>query len=525
MVCCKVENYVTSFITIMILKLRRLPAIYVPTTYVSEPKHLLSLTGIPIEASVTDHRFIRYSASGVFSAIRTVNNWCKRLPIHISVYFRASMAIIIFLGALFISSTVHSQKLLTLEEAIATALQNNYEIQLSKNDSAVAALDNSYRNAIFLPRLNGNIGSTWNRNNQKQEFANGTKREGDVKTNNLVSSLTLSWTLFDGGKMFVTRDKAEVLVKLGELGIKDQVINTVADVINTYYDIVRQKQQLKAIEEQMSISQTRVDLSQRKLEIGVGAKPDVLQSQVDLNAQKSARLRQLTLIQQLKETLNQSMNVAMGVNYDVNDSIPINNQLTLDEIKNNLDNSNTVLQYLKKNIEIASLTVRERKAERFPVLTFNSAFNLNRTNNDITLNPALPLFNRNRGYNFGLSASIPILNNRNTHRLIRQAELNVQYQQLIFENQKSLLNLGVLNAFQDYELQRQTLELEESNILLARENVNIILESYRLGQATFLQLREAQKSLEDAYNRLIAARYNTKLAETELLRLKGELVK
>jgi outer membrane protein TolC len=169
--------------------------------------------------------------------------------------------------------------------------------------------------------------------------------------------------------------------------------------------------------------------------------------------------------------------------------------------------------------------VRERKAERFPVLTFNSAFNLNRTNNDITLNPALPLFNRNRGYNFGLSASIPILNNRNTHRLIRQAELNVQYQQLIFENQKSLLNLGVLNAFQDYELQKQTLELEESNILLARENVNIILESYRLGQATFLQLREAQKSLEDAYNRLIAARYNTKLAETELLRLKGELVK
>ncbi len=521
----------------MLLQLQRLPAIHVPVTYLPEPKGLSSLTGIsdgvwyssessdPAEAAVTDHPFIRHSASGLFSAMRTVTNWCKRLPIHISVYFRASVAIIFFLGTILISSTVHSQKLLTLEEAIATALQNNYDIRLSKNDSAVAALDNSYRNAVFLPRLNGNLGSTWNRNNQKQEFANGTKREGDVKTNNLVSSLSLSWTLFDGGKMFVTRDKAEVLVKLGELGIKDQVINTVAVVINTYYNIVRQKQQLKAIEEQMSISQTRVDLSQRKLEIGVGAKPDVLQSQVDLNAQKSARFRQLTLIQQLKEILNQSMNVAAGIHYEVNDSIPINYKLTLGEIQHNLDNSNTVLQYLKKNIEIANLTVRERKAERFPILTFNSAFNLNRTNNDITLNPALPLFNRNRGYNFGLSASIPILNNRNTHRLIRQAELNVQYQQLIFDNQKSLLNLGVLNAFQDYELQKQTLELEESNILLARENVNIILESYRLGQATFLQLREAQKSLEDAYNRLIAARYNTKLAETELLRLKGELVK
>ena len=426
---------------------------------------------------------------------------------------------------LLLTNSLQAQKLLTLEEAIATALQYNYDIILSKNDSAVAALDYSYRNAVFLPRINGNVGATWNKNNQKQDFANGTKREGDVKTNNLVGSIVLNWTLFDGGKMFVTRDKAEELIRLGELGIKDQVINTVAIVINTYYDIVRQKQQLKAVEETMSISQTRVDLSQRKLDIGVGAKPDVLQSKVDLNAQKAAQLRQLTLIRQLKETLNQTMNVAPNSAYEVSDSIPINTQLILGDIQNNIENSNTFLQILKKNIDIANYTLRERKAERFPIVSFNSAYNLNRTNNDVALNPALPIFNRNRGYNYGLTATIPILNNKNTQRLIRQAELNVQYQRLIFDNQRSLVNLGVLNAFRDYELQKQALELEEANILLAKENVSIILETYRLGQATYLQLREAQKSLEDAYNRLIAARYNTKLSETELLRLKGDLVK
>jgi outer membrane protein TolC len=438
---------------------------------------------------------------------------------------RFSYFSILCLAFLFPAIASKAQQLLTLEEAIATALQYNYDIIISRNDSAVAALDYSYRNAIFLPRVNGNVGATWNKNNQKQDFANGTKREGDVKTNNIVSSLSLSWTLFDGGKMFVTRDKAEELVRLGELGIKDQVINTVATVINTYYDIVRQKQQLRAVEETMSISQTRVDLSQRKLDIGVGAKPDVLQSKVDLNAQKAAQLRQLTLIQQLKETLNQTMNAAPRSAYDVSDSIPINPNISLGDIQNNIENTNTTLQFLKKNIDIAGLTVRERKAERFPIVSFNSAYNFNRTNNDIALNPNLPIFNRTRGYNYGFTATIPILNNRNTQRLIRQAELNVQYQQLIFNNQKSLLNLGVLNAFQDYQLQQQALELEESNILLAKENVNIILETYRLGQATYLQLREAQKSLEDAYNRLISARYNTKLAETELLRLKGDLVR
>ena len=141
------------------------------------------------------------------------------------------------------------------------------------------------------------------------------------------------------------------------------------------------------------------------------------------------------------------------------------------------------------------------------------------------MNPALPVFNQNKGPNFGFTATIPILNNFNQNRLIKQALLDIQYQELIYQNQRSELDLSVLNAFSEYEQQKKALVLEEENIVLAKENVSIALEVYRLGASTIIQLREAQKSLEDAYNRLISARYNTKLAETELLRLKGDLVK
>jgi outer membrane protein len=421
--------------------------------------------------------------------------------------------------------SLQAERLLTIEDAIALALRNNYDIQLSRNDSAIAALDYSYRNWLFAPRLNASVGNVWNNNHQNQEFVNGTKREGDVKTDNLSGSVTLNWLLFDGGKMFVTRNQAKELIRLGELGIKDQVVNTVAQVINSYYVIVRQKQLLKAIEEQMSISQTRVDLTQRRLEIGVGAKPDVLQSKVDLNAQIASRYRQLTLIQELKERLNQTMNSAVGTNYEVSDSIPFNNNLTLNQIQNDFEQTNPTLQLQKKNIDLAELNIKSRKAEQFPLISFNSAYNYNRTNNDVTLNTALPLYNRNQGYNYGLSASIPILNYRTTNRLIKQAKLDLSYQQLIYESQRSTLNLNVINFFREYELQKKMLELEETNILLAKENVNIQLELFRLGSSTIIQLRDAQFSLADAYDRLIAARYNTKLAETELMRLKGDLIK
>ncbi len=427
---------------------------------------------------------------------------------------------------LFTISTASAQKILTIEEAIATALQNNYAIQLSKNDSAVAALDYSFRNAAFLPRINGSFGGTYNNNNQRQKFVDGTERKlNDIKSNNYNAGVQLNWVVFDGLKMFATRDRLEEFVNLGELGIKQQIVNTIASVITNYYAIVRQKQQLKALTDQIQLSAERVKLAQYKLDIGVGAKPDVLQSKVDLNAQKAAYLSQETLMAQLREQLNQVINIEPESKYLVSDTILINLNVVLGDIQENLEKNNPGLLMAQKNIDIARLILKERKAERFPTVSLNSGYSFNRTNNKATVNPFQPLFSRNFGRNLGFSIAVPILNNLTTKRLIKQSALDIQYQQLFFENQKSLLSLSVINAYKDYELQKRALALEEENILLAKENVAIVFEVYKLNSTTLIQLKEAQKSLEDAQTRLINARYNTKLAETELLRLKGEIIK
>jgi len=142
---------------------------------------------------------------------------------------------------LLITISSSAQKILSLEEAIANTLQKNYDIILSGNDSAIAAIDYSYRGAAFIPRLNANVGTNWNNNNQKQTLSDGTKRDKKgLKSNNITGQLALNWTLFDGLKMFITRDRLEQLVEFGELEIGNQVVTTVANVINNYYNIVRQ---------------------------------------------------------------------------------------------------------------------------------------------------------------------------------------------------------------------------------------------------------------------------------------------
>ena len=424
------------------------------------------------------------------------------------------------------NQSLFAQDTLTVQQAITATIENNYDIQLLRIDSASYALNKSYARAAFLPRLNATTGLVFNNNNQKQKLADGTKRQSSgVKSNNLSGALQLNWTVFDGFKMFATRDKIYEYVRLGELNIKNQMVNSVAKVINNYYDIVRQKQQLKAIEEQMSINEERVKLAEKKFSVGVGAKPDVLQGKVDLNAQKAARLKQQTLIDQLKEQLNQLMNVELNTRYEVVDSITFKDDVILGDILGTVESTNTQLQIIKKNIDIGKLTLKEKKADRYPVVSFNSAYNYSKTNNSTAINSFTALYNRSNGFNYGVGVNIPIFNGFTVKRQIQQAQIDIDYLNLNYKNQKYQIDLGITNAFKDYELQKKTLALEEENILLAKENVFIALERLRLGISTYLELRETQKSLELAYDRLIAARYNTKLAETELLRLKGDLLK
>lgn len=419
-----------------------------------------------------------------------------------------------------------AQQVLTLEQAIDLGLKNNYDIRMARNDAEVAANDNAYANFAFAPRINGTAAKTWTRTATKQEFGNGSKRDtSGIKNQQWQAAVNLNWTLFDGLKMFATRQRIQAIEILGELSVRNQVENTVANIINSYYNIAQQKQQLRALAEQMSISDERVKLSDAKFQTGLAPKTDWLQAKVDYNAQRANWLRQQTVIEQSKASLNQLLAIAdESVNYDVHDTIPLNLQMSYGQILENIQQTNPQLQIFRQNLEISRITLKERKGDFFPVLSFNSAYNFNQSRASAAINQFSPIFNQNRGLNYGFSATVPIFNGLNSHRAYKAAKLDIEYQQIALDNQASLVNLQLRNAFRDYEYYKMALELEQESVDLARENTMVALERFRQGVSTTLEVKEAQQSLELAAYRLIQARYNTKVAETELMRLKGAIL-
>lgn len=421
---------------------------------------------------------------------------------------------------------LRAQEEVTVEQVIALALEKNYDVRIARQLSESASTDDKYAPAAFLPQVNATGSTVWNRSDQELRFQDASRNNsGEAESNNTTASLQLVWTLFDGTSMFATRKRVAQLSEQGELQVKNQMVNTIAEVITNYYDIVRQKQQLRAIVEQMAVGEERVKLAEKKLQVGSGIKPELLQAKVDLNAQRAQVIQQETAITQLKERLNALVGLQLPSTYDVADTIVIDLNLNDPARFQNLEATNYQLLAARRNVDIAMFGVRERRGEYFPFLNFNAAYNYSKNDNTKLINPFGPVFNQTQGLNYGFSVTVPILNGFNARRLTQQAKIELMRQSLLYEQQRNDINVGLRNAFVNYENARKILIIEEETIGAARENVYIALETFKRGVSTFIELRTAQQSLADAYNRLISARYNAKIAETELLRLNGSLLK
>lgn len=432
---------------------------------------------------------------------------------------------IVLLSLVFAVHISYCQEEISVERVIALALEKNYDVQLAKNVSEAASTDNRYAFGAFIPRVEATGTTVWNSNNQELRFQDETRNNsGRAESNNISASAQLTWTLFDGTRMFATRERIAAIAGQGELFVKDQMVTTIAAVASNYYDIVRQKQQLKAIEEQMSVSQERVKLAERKLQVGTGAKPELLQAKVDFNAQRTQALQQQALIVQLKDQLNGLVGSQLPASYEVSDTIILNQDLQQEQLSSNIENTNFALQASRREIGISNLSIRERRAELLPFLNFNAAYNYSKTDNTRLINPFAALFSKTDGYNYGFSVSMPILTGFNQRRLVQQAKINASRQQLLYDQQKITVNVGLQNAYANYTSAKNILLVEEENIGLAKENVSIALETFKRGATTYVELRTAQQSLADAYTRLINARYLAKVAEIELLRLNGSLL-
>lgn len=413
-----------------------------------------------------------------------------------------------------------AQERLTLEQAVQIALENNYDIKVTRNDIEIAKTNVSRANAGMLPIVTGNFSTNNTTSNTKQTLSSGVIQERNgARNSNLVYGPVLNWQVFDGFGMFARYDQLKELQQLGESNFRLTVQTTLADVVNNYYDLVQQQQQIKALDGAVDISRLRLRNSENRYTIGRAAKLEVLAATVDLNTDTTNLLRQLNLYRGTKIRLNELLARDISTDFTVSDTIIIQNKLVLADLQTVANQQNPALQLALINKRIAELNLKQVKAFRYPTVSVNTGYNFNKSTSELG-------FARNsvgRGLNYGMTASINIFNGMLQNRIEKNASIEIDNAQLQYEKINQNISAQLSSFYQTFQTNLELMRLEQQNLEVARQNLDITMEKFRLGSVAPLEFREAQRNYIDASARFTNSQYQAKLAEISLQQLSGAL--
>ena len=427
--------------------------------------------------------------------------------------------IVLLLGLLF-SQEINAQNNLSLKEAVTIAIQNSYNIKLVENNLSIAQNNNNYGVAGGLPTVtaNGNNNNTLTTINQTFPDASRNTTRSGVDGSTLNGGLTATMILFNGYRIAATKDRLESIQKQTEAALQVQMLNTSSTVMQQYYNVIRQLAFLKTIEKSIEASEQRVAIVKTRQEIGVANQADLLQSSLDLNALLQAKQNQLLVLDQVKADLFNSMVVPANSNYVFTDSIQVDQKMILSDVESKMK-AHPLLQSAQQLINVNQFLEKETKALMYPTLRANSGFNYN--SNKSTA--GFILLNESYGPFLGFNLSIPIYAGTANKRAYKNAQISTVNSKIQYDNTAQNLSTELFKTYQNYQNSLKQTPVEIENYKMSDALLSLVMERFKLGEATIVDVKQAQQSFETAGFRLTSLQFSAKIAEIELKRMSNQL--
>ncbi|MFT6827832.1 MAG: outer membrane protein [Roseivirga sp.] len=426
---------------------------------------------------------------------------------------------ITFLCLMISCSNIFAQERLTIEDAIQLGLEFNLAIKISKKTAETSANNSELSYGALLPSFGITANKSFSNTDVTQQLASGgdARRIDNAKTNNLNLAPTLNWTIFDGLGMFHTRDRLKTLALVGEDELRLQIENSIAQISNAFYRVVLEKERARVFQDALDLSRKRLELAKTRYEVGKASKLVFLQAQVDYNTDSSNFLSQRELIHNVQIEMNRLIGQGLESSFDITSGFEYDDTLDLDAILASASLNNPDVVRAQRNLEANYLQIKELNALKFPTVNVNFGYTYNDRNSDA----GAVLSNLSTGLSYGVGASWNIFNGFDLKRREQNARIQVELTELQIEDLRQSLESDIRKVYGSYQNGLRLNQLEELNLEVAKENYDIALERFKVGNSTPVELREAQINLVQAEIRKISAQYNIMLSEIELKRLSG----
>lgn len=417
---------------------------------------------------------------------------------------------------------VQAQHEYTLKQCLEEGLMNNYSLRITRNEELVSKNNATLANAGYLPTVDLTAGYTGVLDNTNtEERSSGTvARQRGIFDQTLDAGIDLNWTIFDGFSITSTYKQLQELKRQGETNTRIAIEDFIATLTAEYYNYVQQEIRLKNFRYAVSLSKERLRIVEERYHIGNFSRLDYQQATVDFNADSAQYMKQQELVHTSRINLNELMAVKdVDRPIRVRDSvIDIGDFLRFDNLWNSTLTTNANLLRADQNSVIARLDYKKVLSRNYPYVRLNAGYGYTLNKYDVNATRS----RSNWGFSGGVTVGFNIFDG-NRRREKRNAAIAVRNAQLEREDLEQGLRADLSNLWQAYRNNLRLLSLERQNLVAAKENHEIAKDRYLLGDLSGIEMREAQKSLLDAEERILSAEYDTKMCEISLLQISGKI--
>ena len=417
------------------------------------------------------------------------------------------------------------QENLSVSDAIALGLKNNYQIQIAGRNQEIAKRNNNWMEAGAFPSITANTSHNinWSENNNPASFIQGRS------TSNTTSfGADLNWVLFNGFKVHITKFKLAQLQEQSDGNAAVVIENTIQSTILGYYNGLLQKEKLKALSNVLKVSSDRYKYVLAKKDLGSASTFDLLQIKNAMLTDSTNYLMQQLAYKNALRNLNMLMATDVETEYDLIDKLEHTGEiLSVDGMKEKMLSNNQTLknQYInqlimKKDKELA-------KANMFPVVSFGSGINHNISGFDGTGLGGVKINssgNTSLSYYANLSLTFTLFNGNKAHRAFKNMRIQEEIAELTTKEMELSLSNELITAYELYNARLSILSLTNESLETAELNLNLGKDKYESGAISSFEFRDIQTAYLNTVATQLETVFNAISAHTDLVRLTGGIV-
>jgi outer membrane protein len=426
----------------------------------------------------------------------------------------------ILIAFLLIGSLIQAQNA-SINSDLKTLINQSFSYFPKMKELQQQVQTNVYREQAnksgYLPNVSANVGYTYLAPISQVALPLGPPPYPVLyfqPNNNFTSSVNLSQTIWDFGKIKANVEKAKDDIKISKANLEANKALLAAQVANIYYSIIYLQ---KAISVQDSLLFTLYEnkkLIDSRVKNGDALELDVLtvKNNIDNADNRKADLQNMLdkQINLLQYTVGQTaINSTAQTNFDFNAGSSV-----ADSVKATAQKSNPDILLSKLKIEQAKHDISVNKAAALPVLNLIGGLGYK--------NGYQPdIYQVRFNYLVGVNLSVPLYQGGRYLHQTKVAESSLLQSQFSLESTNNDLQRNIIQVTDDIKLNEEKVRNTTSMVEQAQMALRIAQSRYKNGTVIYVELFNAQNNLQAAQLSKLQYEYQLCLAKIELSRLGG----